>query len=505
MITISRRRPDLTHLFWALASVAAITTISVEWLHITNPTTVALSYLLVVLFTAASSRLWVAVTTSIAAMLCVNYFFLPPVSTFTIAEPHNWIALFAFLVVSLVASRLSSVARDRQREALARRDELARLFDLSRDILLTQESAEARPELARHIARRFDLDYVAICLPSNGEFQRFEAGPMDSHGVLDTAVLQRALDDAEQALDLDGRTGTDAAREVTTNQIVDRIRLTPLRVGTRTIGLLATAGRTLDPGTLDTLASVAAIAIERAHFLEERKQAELSQRSAELKSTLLASLAHDLRTPLTAIRVAANNLRGPWMTPTQAAEQADIVLSEVERLSRLFQNILEMTTIDAGAIAPALEWVHPLEIVEAAQAQAEYALRTHDVDVQPGPDERAVRVDPRLTSAALAHLLENAAQYSPPGSTITVECQLPPDGLLISVQDHGPGIAAADLPHLFDRYYRGADARKHSSGSGMGLAITRGLLAAEGGRVWAENQPRGARFSLIVPAEQRPL
>src|SRR6185436_3496903 len=125
-----------------------------------------------------------------------------------------------------------------------------------------------------------------------------------------------------------------------------------------------------------------------------------SQRSAELKSTLLASLAHDLRTPLTAIRVAAGNLRAPWLTESQRDEQTDVVLEEVERLSRLFQNILEMSTIDSGTIAPAPQWVHPLEIVEAAQHQVEYALRTHTVTAIEREEGSVVHVDPRLTASA---------------------------------------------------------------------------------------------------------
>jgi two-component system sensor histidine kinase KdpD len=247
-----------------------------------------------------------------------------------------------------------------------------------------------------------------------------------------------------------------------------------------------------------------AIAIERAHFLEERKQSELSQRSAELKSALLSSLAHDLRTPLTAIRVAASNLHATWLTEAQRSEQSEIVLAEVERLTRLFQNILEMTRIDAGAIAPELRWVHPLEIVEAAQGQVEYALRGHTVQAHAGANDAVVRVDPRLTSAALAHLLENAAQYSPPGSEITVGHSLSHEGLLLAVEDRGPGIAKADLSRLFERFYRGAQARSNTSGTGMGLSITRGLLAAENGRVWAENRADGgARFSILIPAEIR--
>jgi two-component system sensor histidine kinase KdpD len=505
-MTTSGRQPDVANLIVALSSVAAITAIYFELLHVTNATTVALSYLLVVLFVAASSRLWVAVTTSLVAMLCFNFFSLPPVGTFTIADPQNWVALLAFLAVGLVASRLSSLARDRQREALARRDEVSRLFDLSRDILVTTEDADAIPALARHIARRFHLDYVAICLPTDDDFERFETGALDLQRTLSTADLRRALSTAERTIELDAHERAHVVDDVIGTGTPRPVRLVPLRLGTRVIGLLATAGRPIEPGTLDTLASVAAIAIERTHFLEERKRAELSQRSAELKSALIASLAHNLRTPLTAIRVAADNLRATWLTEAQAEEQTDIVLSEVERLTRLFQNILEMTTIDEGAVASSPQWVHPLEIIEAAQGQVEYTLRAHNVDVPEGSDDRIVHVDPGLTSAALAHLLENAAQYSPPGSTITVAHEVTAEGLHMTVQDQGAGIAPSDLPHLFDRYYRGGEARRHRSGSGMGLSIARGLLAEARGRAWAENRPDGgAQFSIFVPGDNRPV
>ena len=153
-----------------IGGVAAVTIVYVRWLNVTNATTVALTFLLVVLVVAATSRLWVAVATSVVAMLCFNFFFLPPVGTFTIADPQNWVALFAFLAVSLVASKLSSIARARADEATTRRDEMARLFDLSRDVLLTSDSREAIGLLARSIARRFQLDYAAICLPHAGDW-----------------------------------------------------------------------------------------------------------------------------------------------------------------------------------------------------------------------------------------------------------------------------------------------------------------------------------------------
>ena len=159
-----------------------------------------------------------------------------------------------------------------------------------------------------------------------------------------------------------------------------------------------------------------------------------------------------------------------------------------------------MARIDAGGIAPEAQWTHPSEIVAAARGQMEHALHQHDINVTVDPDV-PVRLDPRLTAAALAHLLENAAQYAPSGSTIDVQATVTNEGLAIRVRDHGPGIAPADLPHLFERFYRGVAAKGRASGTGMGLWIARGLLAAEQGRVWAENCPDGgAQFTIAVPA-----
>jgi two-component system sensor histidine kinase KdpD len=472
---------DLSRLAAALAAVALVTSAYVGWLNVTNATMVALSFLLIVLVVATTSRLWIAVVTSVTAMLSFNFFFLPPVGTFTIADPQNWVALFAFLAVSLVASNLSSVARARTDEALGRRDEMASLFDLSRDVLLVTDSREAITLLARFIYRRFGLDYVAICLPKQGDWDVFESGP-----------LALALDRSQLSLDADHRS------IVVANQ---RVQLVPLRLGKKPVGLLAAAGREIEAGTLDALGGIAAIAIERAQFLEERETAEVARRSEALKSALLASLGHDLRTPLTAIRVAASNLQASWLSDDDRREQSQLVLAEVERLTRLFQNILEMARIDAGGISMESRWVDPSEIIEAARDQVEQALRQHTVEVQVD-DSRLVHLDPRLTAAALAHLLENAAQYAPARSVITVAAVVSANDLEISVRDRGAGVAEADLPHLFERFYRGGEAKRRASGTGMGLSIARGLLAVEQGRVWGENCPGGgARFTIRIPVK----
>jgi two-component system sensor histidine kinase KdpD len=495
-------RRHLVTLAVALISIAGVTFVSTHALHVTNATIVALTLLLIVLVVAATSTLLFAVTTSFAAMLAFNFFFLPPVGTLTIAEPQNWVALFTFLAVSLVASNLSSAVRAREREALERRDEMARLFDLSRDVLGMTDSGEAISGLAAVVARRFDLDYAAVCLPREGDWDIFESHA--STVALDRRELSAAfLESDHGAGAVDVRPTYVAHRTMTIGQ--RDVRLVPLRVCAKLVGLLAASGRPVEPETLDALGGLAAIAVERAQLLEARTAADLARQSEELKSALLASLGHDLRTPLTAIRVAASNLQASWLAPDERLEQSGIVLSEVERLTRLFQNILEMARIDAGAVSAEERWVHPSEIVGAARDLVPQTLRDHPVDVQMVADV-LVKVDPRLTAAALAHLLENAAQYSAPGLPIEIAVDVDGDSVLLTVRDRGPGVPVPDLPRLFDRFYRGGHGKKRVVGTGMGLSIARGLIAAERGRIWAENRSDGgAAFTIALSAASRPV
>jgi two-component system sensor histidine kinase KdpD len=495
------RLPDLRALAIALAAIAFTTFIYVRWLHVENAATVATTFLLVILLLAASAPLWTAVTASAVAVLCFNFFFLPPVGTLTIADPQNWVALFAFLAVGLVASNLSARVRAREREAITRRDELARLFDLSRDVLMVTSGTNAIALLAQSIARRFDLAFVAVALPRETRWDIHTGGTETV--ALDEGQLWTTFHAATRSLEFDASSRTYSGHQ----QLATggrTIRLVPLRSGTTPIGLLAATGRSVEAGTLDALAGITAIAVERAQFLDERKAAELMRQSEQLKTALLASIGHDLRTPLTAIRIAATNVRDTALTLDERVEQSAVILSEVERLTRLFQNILEMARIDAGAVETEIRWTHPSEIIEAGVSQVEQALHNHPVNVRVGGDA-SVQLDPRLTAAALAHVLENAAQYAPPGSSIDVSATVGAVDLTLRVLDRGPGISAADLPNLFERFYRGDAARSRASGTGMGLWIARGLLAVQGGHVWAENAPpAGAQFTMTVPVRTRP-
>jgi two-component system sensor histidine kinase KdpD len=498
-MTMFRHLParDLIVLFGGIGATTAATG-SLRALPNVSPTTVALTFLLIVLGTATMARLRIAIVVSVVAMLTLNFFFLPPVGTFTIADPQNWIALFAFLVVAVIASNLSAAAQDRAREAIARRNEVTRLFDLTRDVLLTTETASALEVLARHVARRFELPKVAICLPADHGWQIHQGGA-EEVGI-DVNVLNTALAKARGTLEFDAyqRAYGGHIRAGEKNEV----SIVPLRHGTKAIGLLAAASPTLDIGALDAVAGVVAIAIERAQFLAERDAAGLVRQKADLAATLLASLSHDLRTPLTAIRVAVENLQGD-LPPDERRGQSGAAIAELDRLTRLFQDILDMARIDAAAIRIDRQWVSGSDDVDAAVAHVRHALEGHELRVDADAD-MTVEIDPRLASVALSHLLENAALYSPPDQEILVQARVERDGLRVSVTDHGPGLDPSELDHLFERFYRGRAARQASFGTGMGLSITRGLLAAAGGRVWAENVPgAGARFTVVVPGPVR--
>lgn len=236
-----------------------------------------------------------------------------------------------------------------------------------------------------------------------------------------------------------------------------------------------------------------------------RNELELVRQKADFTSTLLASLSHDLRTPLTAIQVAITNLQNHALTDGARDEQVRVAEAELGRLSRLFTDILDIAKIDSASMTPEREWVTPSDIIDAALANLGPLLTGRALKVEASEDT-LVNVDPRLTSAALSHLIENAAQYSPAETAIEISGSVGPDALELAVTDYGPGIDPAELPKLFDRFYRGKRQQAHPAGTGMGLAITRGLLAVEQGRVAGENTAAGgARFSITVPAAQRPV
>ena len=264
------------------------------------------------------------------------------------------------------------------------------------------------------------------------------------------------------------------------------------------IGTLAIA----EPHNWVSLVAFLVSAIVASKLSATARAHELIRQRAELAATLLASLSHDLKTPLTVLRVAVDNLRGDLPADARRA-QADAAATELSRLTRLFEGILDMARIDAAAIRVQREWVTPADIVDAALAHARHAIDGHAIRVEAGTD-RAIHVDARLAAVALSHLIENAARYSPADRDILVSARAEDEGMTVTVSDQGPGIDPADREHLFERFYRGRGSQQNTAGTGMGLAITRGLLNAIGGRVWADDGvASGARFSMRLPGATR--
>ena len=502
MVTTQRQwRRDALVTLSGLTAIVAVVVLLRAVQDRPNPTIAALLFLLVVLATATSAQLRVSIGIALAAMLAFNYFLLPPFHTLAIADPQNWVALFVFVVVAVIATQLSAAARQRAREAEARRQEVTRLFDLSRDILLTTDSDRAIADVARYVARRFELATVAICLPTPVGWEVHQGGERSVEPTREQ--LDHALARLRGPIEYDARQPANEGH-LAVGDHGTAATLVPLRLGTKAVGILATVGGQLDVGTLDALGGVVAIAIERAHFLAERKKAETLSQRADLASALLASFSHDLRTPVTSVRAAVSNLQDVALAPEERRAQAQLAIQQLDRLTRLFQDILDMARIDAAAVNPNRQWVSPADVVDAAVAHVAPALAEHDLQVD-ADDLTEIQVDPRLTSTALAHVLENAGRYSPQHATIFVRAWTESDGAHFVVRDQGPGLDPYDLDHLFEPFYRGPRTR-HATGTGLGLAITRGLLAAEGGRVWCENVPDGgAQFTIMVPSRVRVL
>ena len=373
-------------------------------------------------------------------MLTLNFFFLPPVGTFTIADPQNWVALFAFLVVAVIASNLSAAAQARAREAVASRNEVTRLFDLTRDVLLTTETADAIDALARHVARRFELAGVAICLPADDGWRVHQGGSKD---------VTRRFGGAEYR----ARQG---ARHARVRRAATRLRRPPAdrwrgrgrahrpaAARHQAVGLLAAVAPALDLGALDAVAGVVAIAIERTQFLAEREAAELVRQKADLAATLLASLSHDLKTPLTAIRVAVENLRGDLPAAEREA-QAGAALMELDRLTRLFQDILDMARIDAAAIHFEPQWVTPADVVDAASPRSGTSSNGHRPARRRRRPDRDRDRPARGIGGVVAPARERGAVLARRTREIEVDARVQPDGLHVAVTDHGPASTRAN-------------------------------------------------------------
>jgi two-component system, OmpR family, sensor histidine kinase KdpD len=467
----------------ALGLVAAITFFFSRVAPI-NETTAGFVYLVAILLIATAGGLIESTVASVAAMLCFNYFFLPPVGTFTVADSRNWVALFAFLATSLISSQLSARAKRRTKDAIDRQSEMERLYSLSRALLLTGTERPISKQIVQQIAQAFEFRAVALYERSGGEIYRagFDDMPEIDNELKETAVRSELLQDENKGL-----------------------MITPVRLGRQPIGSLAIRGASLSDAALQSLLNLVAIWLERALTEEAVNRAEVARRSEELKSTLLDAIAHEFKTPLTSIKAVTTDLLSEPASelPVHQRELISIADEGADRLSTLVTEAIQLARIEGGKFQ-LNRGVHlPSSLILGALKQMKSLVDGRAVNLSIVDDLPPLWVDAELIRMVIAHLIDNALKYSPPAAPILIGARRAENGVIIYVSDQGSGIAEEEKTRIFDKFYRGTK-ETHLRGTGMGLAIAREIIHAHGEEIWVTSKlGHGSEFSFSLPLASR--
>ena len=458
----------------SLLAIGLVTAGYASVVHV-NPTTIALSYVVVILLIATTWGIAESTTTSIAAMICFNFFFLPPVGTLTIADPQNWIALLAFLATAIVASQLSGRAKNRTIEALHRQADLERLYALSRALLLSESAGSQPGVIARHVADAFGLQSVGL------HDQR-----RDTIAWAGSAEFP-ASDDKLR----------DVARRGIAVQEPGGLKYLAIQLGGQSIGSIAVISADLNDTVLHSIANLAAIGLERARSEEVAVRAEASRHSSELRATILDAIAHEFKTPLTSMKAAAGDLLTSTAIGSRDRELVAILDEELDRFQSLLSDAIQMLRIDAGDFAVHRHRQDLGPIVDATVHRFERRLEGHEV-IRRVPNGLTVDADRDLLSLALRQLLDNALKYSPPTSTIEIGAHA--NGTLdLFVRNSGSVIPESERPRVVERFYRGARAR-NIPGTGMGLTIVQQIAEAHGGTLSLSSAlESGTTLTLSLP------
>ncbi|MER9263881.1 sensor histidine kinase KdpD [Mesorhizobium sp. M0410] len=463
----------------------------------------AVIFLIGVLTSAVTGGLWPALYACLISAIAFNYFFLEPRYTLTIEDPESIVALAVFLVVAVIASNLTARV---QRQAVAARSRARATEDI---YLFSKKLAGAGTlddvlwATAFQIASMLKLR-VVLLLPEDGTIA-VKAGypPDDTLAEADIAAARWAWEHNRAA-----------GRGADTLPGAKRLYL-PLRTGRTAVGVVGLdndkQGPLLTPEQqrlLDALADQAAVAIERIQLVADVDRAKLAAEADRLRSALLTSISHDLKTPLAAIMGAAGTLRDfeAALSEQDRTELLSTVLDEAERLNRFIANLLDMTKIESGTMEPNYAFHYLGDIVGSALHRARKIVREHKTEIDIPSDLPMLRVDPVLFEQVLFNLLDNAAKYAPPGSTIRLQAWADNGFIILQIMDEGPGIPPADLKRVFDTFYRVRKGDQVRAGTGLGLSICRGFIEAMGGTLSAANRSdrSGAVFTIkmqLVPAE----
>jgi two-component system sensor histidine kinase KdpD len=448
------------------------------WLHV-NPTTVALTLLLLVLFLAARWGLRYAVATSIAATLAYNFYFLPPIGTLTISDPENWLTIFVFLVVAVVGSRLSERAREEAEDARRRQRELEVLYGLSRQLLQAENVAGLLNAISPAIMLVTRADAIVLYLLEGD--RRYMAGESSEIAMDDIGLRQLAQ--------------TMAVAETVGSQA--RI---PLRVGVRPRGLLVVNRVRLSAETLEAIGGLISASMDRAQALEDVTRGEAAKESERLRSLMIDSITHELRTPLTAIKAAASTLLSPGKLDAEGQRDLLTVIDEEsDRLNQLVSEAVEMAQLDTQEVHMSFAPVAVGEVVEQALENCSSLLDGREVKVVL-PELLLVMADADFLTKVLTNLVENAAKYSGAGTPIRISAESRDGMVTVSVADRGMGIDLSEQSLIFERFYRASVPSLQTWGTGMGLAISRAIIDAHHGTLAVTSQlGEGSVFSFTLP------
>ncbi len=465
----------------SLAGTGLITFVTFQLIPV-NATTAGFSYLLYVLVIATTWGFAEAAAASLAATLLFNFFFFPPIGTFTIADPQNWVALFSFLATSLIASRLSTAAKSRTLDAVRRQQDLERLYTLGRAILLIDSRQPFARQLIRKVADTFELQAAALYERRSGEIYR--AGPIDFDGM-DSQLHEAAIQ---------GTAYADPAHE--------RV-ITAVRLGAEPIASLGLQGRRMTDSVLQSIANLVAIGLERASAQELSHEIEAARRSEHLRTTLMDALAHEFKTPLTSIRAATTALLDNLhQRPANAARMLKIADEEAARLEELIDNAVDAAHLDSERIDLDLELSDLAETVREVVASMSNKIEDRPLEVQCDGDLPPIKFDPGLIKLAIRQLLDNALKYSPAGTAIKIRVARLNDTLTLDVTDHGMGITQQEQARIFERFYRSPSIEDKVPGSGLGLSIAHRILEAHGGLLTVRSRPGETTFSLALRSQQ---
>jgi two-component system sensor histidine kinase KdpD len=469
--------------FGLICAFTAIAGVTAFYRHIlaANQTTVALTLLLAILAASAIWGMVVSISMSLVAMLAFNYFFLPPVGAFTIADPQNWVALVAFLMTSIFGSQLSARIRKEADEANNRRHEIERLYRFSQKLLGEGNVIQLMNAIPNYIVDSFEAGAAELFLPQKEKFYRsgYGAAPVDEEKTKTAFVRDEAIIESSSGL-----------------------AFVPVRLGARAIGSLGISGASLSRQTLDAVSSLVAIAMERTRAIEQLGRTEAERQGERLKSALLDSIAHDFRTPLTSMKAAVTSLLGSEVTErAQSVELLTIINEECDRLNHLVEEASEMARLEAGEVELRFEPEPIGEIIQAAVTRLRGTLGSRVIDLHATANLPAVRADFGRIEDVLVKLIDNANLYSPAEQPITISAEANGDLVTVSVADRGPGLDEMEQETIFDKFYRGKDQRYLVRGTGMGLPIAKAIVAAHGGTISVTSQPgRGSVFFFTLPA-----